>query len=235
MFGYLIQKLKVSNSWSKYVRVVLAVEVGYSVEILKSKIFSNKLIDAIQEITEGSMVRFSGYNASNSYGTYFRLENIAADDFPCCNNCLAPLYDVQCQGCFNEPCEKISGIWKIAQKEQREYGQRFIFTQDENVLGYACFSSSPFHDVCMGLKDKQMVILNGWRDVNRHSKLKMIKGLEKKSPTSAEGNVVSSSDIIIENQKGETSNKRQPRDFIDSGIHSDNQLAPRKSRRNQIK
>ena len=126
MFGYLIQKLKVSNSWSKYVRVVLAVEVGYSVEILKSNIFSNKRIDAIQEITEGSMVRFTGYNASNSYGTYFRLEKIAADDFPCCNNCLAPVYDAQCQGCFNEPCEKISGIWKIAQKEQREYGQRFI-------------------------------------------------------------------------------------------------------------
>ena len=63
-----------------------------------------------------------------------------------------------------------------------------------------------------------MVILHGRRDVNRHSKLRMNKGLEKKSPTSAEGNNGSSQDIIIETHQRETSNKRQSSDLPESDI-----------------
>ena len=109
MFGYLIQKIETSNSWCSYIRVTLAVETGYSLDIIKTNVFKDELKTKLHALSEGSTIEFSGYTVANSNGTFYRLDDIEDVQFNLCDKCLAPLQDAQCQGCFNEPSERIAG------------------------------------------------------------------------------------------------------------------------------
>ena len=175
MFGYLIQVSETKSTWCTYLKVILAVETGYSLDVIKTNVFKDELKSIIHELVEGSKIRFSGYTVTNSNGTFFRLDEIENVEFGVCNDCLAPVEDAQCQGCMNEPSERISGTWKVAQITQRDLSYKFIFTQNENILGYVSFPNSLFHNVFKDLGENDAVILEGWRNIYRHTKLKTMK------------------------------------------------------------
>lgn len=175
MLGYFLQKVERTTSWCSYIRLTLAVETGYSLDIIKSNVFNDELKNKLNEIPEGSMVEFLGRTITNSDGSFFILEDIKNEYFDSCDKCLAPFpEDGQCLGCYNEPSERIVGTWEVIQKTFRDLSLKFIFKQDENILGYVSFPNSPFHKVCEGLEETQMVNLQGWRNIHRHSKLKYI-------------------------------------------------------------
>ena len=175
LYGTLLEKyISTPNEWSTYWRVVLGVETGYGLQIIRTNVFAKEQIKRVEAISLGDQVQFSGYFEDVPGAKFYKLHTIDSTKFDECEKCFAPLEE-PCPGCLKEPTERISGTWELRELELINENFKITLTQGENVLCRYIFPNSPFYKECSGLKVEDLVKLQGWRDEKRHTKLNVLE------------------------------------------------------------
>ena len=174
-YGTLLESyVSTPNEWSRYLRVVFCVEIGYGLEIIRTNVFGKDQIEKVEKISLGSQVQFTGFFADTPNVRFFKLQSVDAAKFDSCETCFAPKED-PCTGCLKEPTERISGEWQLVERLMVNDSFKLIFTQDENVVCRYIFPQSPFYKECISLKVTDMVKLQGWRDERRRTELNIME------------------------------------------------------------
>ena len=175
MYGTLLEKCVASpKGWNQYLRVVLCVETGFGLQTIRTNVFGKDGIEKVEAISLGSQIQFSGDYIKTLHLYYFKLLSLEAATFNSCEKCFAPL-DGPCQGCLKEPTERITGEWKLVEREMINDSFKLTLTQDENVLCRYIFPNSPFYKACISLKEDETVKLQGRRDERRHTELSILE------------------------------------------------------------
>ena len=174
-YGIVVRKEFDGTYWYDYLRLYLAIETSYCVQIINTVVFDKALKSTIQKFLDGSQVVFKGEYVTNPFGKFFKLVDIELKDFNNCRECGVPLFRKSCYECIsNEPAQVLRGTRNVVFKSAKENTVKLIFTKDTDTLGYTCFNQSPFYKVCKSLEVNDEVVLEGWRSKITHTTLKDI-------------------------------------------------------------
>ena len=169
-----------------YTKIFIAQEVGYGLDITKVIVFDATPSEQLENINVGAMICAKVFFSSGCY----KATSIEVIDLYHCPHCRKPLDNTQrCDGCDNSPQERIEGMWEVRNikplSPERSDCIKLILKQNENILGYVTFPSTPFYNILANLEEGETIELQGWRDNQRHTKLSYVYGFTKQEmPTS---------------------------------------------------
>ena len=168
MFGYLAHKLTVDSTFWNYLSVQVYQEIGGNVHITRGKVFDEKVIKKLMDITIGTPVRFEVKLIQRKTRIYTNIVDIEAIHFDTCEKCCKPLEDNH--DCVTNESERLEGVFDVLDVKEEDYGQRFVLKQNDVIVTYLMWDSLPFYDNHYKVGDKVNII--GWRTPTRITNLR---------------------------------------------------------------
>lgn len=181
-----------------FYRMEVGVQEGFRIKSEVLYLFSwdyedTDKLEPGMDVTASVEVTGKGYNS---------VKTIEEAVLFCCSNCgiltNGDTSSIQCVGCLLPENERLSGEWELTdiiemlQKPNQEKPYKLYLKQDENKLCLVAFGSKPFYNEMCGVVVGDSVIIDGWRNENRHAfiwkfakinKSKALKALKRKRLT----------------------------------------------------
>ena len=171
-FGYILKSSEIQREWGTFIKVIIAVEPGFSLDILPVYVFEDELKDSIKHFDEGSMVHA---NIEVS-GRYLKLKSITQESFTSCSVCGMVSNGLSCKGCLKTPHKRLSGQWTVlsAGKHPSCDGYKIVLQQSKDIITFVSFYSSHHFNICKNLQTGAVVDILGWLNSERHVSLRII-------------------------------------------------------------
>ena len=143
-----------------YYKLFVGVETGYNIDIYTIRV-RNYLI--VKDLCVGDQVLFSGHYISKNNIQQFQLHFIVKHSFRQCSDCYIPLTSNVCFIKHDKEAQKLNGDWRVVHKIRRDGNIKVFFEQDHFVFAAVATSTHWFYRLFRRLKDKDSVIIEGWR------------------------------------------------------------------------
>jgi len=176
--GVLLNKFLVMKEDKSFFKFDIGVQTGYKMEVKAVYQFE---WDSAEEdkLNIGSDVIVSAEVTDKGY---YVVQSIEEKIIFYCNKCrfITTIDQVDpslCEGCLMPEQERLTGRWELTKRSEftlrrgQEKAFKLFFQLGEKKLCLVAFPSRPFFDVMGAVTVGEQVVIDGWRDDQRHSSI----------------------------------------------------------------
>ena len=167
--GVLVHKVRKSS----YLKIIVAVETGYNVDLYTIR---TRNYDIIEGIETGDQVLFSGEFKINNNSSYFILHYILKHSFSECPECSFPLTSNTCLINHDKEAQKLEGEWRVVHKRVQHGVIKVFFERANFVFAAVSLKKHWYNRIFKNLRNGDYIDIKGWR----YKKKTTIKTISKK-------------------------------------------------------
>ena len=176
--GVLLNKFLVVKKDKSFLKFDIGVQIGYKMEVKTVYQFEWDPTEEDQ-LNIGSDVIASTELSDKGYHV---VQNIEEKIIFYCNKCrlVTTIDQVDpslCEGCLMPEQERLTGKWEMTKQSEftlkrgLEKAFKLFFVQEGKKLCLVAFPTRPFFDAMSAVTVGELVVIDGWRDDQRHSSI----------------------------------------------------------------